>query len=74
MCLAVPTKIISIDDNIAQVEFGGVLRTVSLDLVPEAKIDDYVLVHAGFAIQIVNEEEALKTLEMFRKIIEHEVS
>ena len=74
MCLAVPTKIISIDDNIAQVEFGGVLRTVSLDLVPEAKIDDYVLVHAGFAIQIVDEEEALKTLEMFRKIIEHEVS
>ncbi|PKM42860.1 MAG: HypC/HybG/HupF family hydrogenase formation chaperone [Firmicutes bacterium HGW-Firmicutes-8] len=74
MCLAVPTKIISIDDNIAQVEFGGVLRTVSLDLVPEAKIDDYVLVHAGFAIQIVDEEEALKTLEMFREIIEHEVS
>jgi len=74
MCLAVPTKIISIDDNIAQVEFGGVLRTVSLDLVPEAKIDDYVLVHAGFAIQIVDEEEALKTLEMFREIIAHEVS
>lgn len=74
MCLAVPTKIISIDDNIALVELGGVLRTVSLDLVPEAKIDDYVLVHAGFAIQIVDEEEALKTLEMFREIIEHEVS
>lgn len=74
MCLAVPTKIISIDDNIAQVELGGVLRTVSLDLVPEAKIDDYVLVHAGFAIQIVNEEEALKTLEMFREITAHEVS
>ncbi len=74
MCLAIPAKIISIDDNIAEVEIAGVTRKVSLDLAPEAKLDDYVLVHAGFAIQVIDEEEALKTLELFKEILEHEVS
>ncbi len=73
MCLAVPTKIISIDHNLAEVEMAGVVRTVSLDLVPDAKVNDYVLIHAGFAIQIINEEEARKTLELFKELMEHEV-
>ncbi len=74
MCLAVPSKIISIQDNLAEVEMAGVVQTVGLDLVPEAKINDYVLVHAGFAIQVINEEEALKTLGLFKELMDHEVS
>lgn len=74
MCVAVPAKIIYIKDNLAEVEMAGVLRKIGLDLLPEAKIDDYVLVHAGFAIQLVDEEEALKTLELFREIMKHEIS
>ena len=74
MCLAVPARIVSVANSIAEVEMAGVLRKVSLDLVPLAKLDDYVLVHAGFAIQVVDEAEALKTLELFKEIMEHEVS
>ena len=74
MCLAVPAKIISINENAAQVEMAGVVRTVGLDLVPGAKVNDYVLVHAGFAIQVVDEVEAQETLRMLKEIIEHEVS
>jgi hydrogenase expression/formation protein HypC len=74
MCLAVPAKIVAIKGNTAEVEMSGVMRTVGLDLTPEAKLNDYVLVHAGFAIQIVDQEEALKTLELFKEIMEHEVS
>lgn len=74
MCVAVPAKIISIENNMAEVEMAGVLRKVGLDLLPEAKVADYVLVHAGFAIQLVDEEEAQKTLELFREIMEHEIS
>ncbi len=74
MCLAVPAKIVSVNDGLAEVEMAGVMRSVGLDLVPEAKVGDYVLVHAGFAIQVVDEEEALKTLDLFKEIMEHEVS
>ena len=68
MCLAVPGKIISIADNSAEVDFSGVKRAVSLDLVPAAKRNDYVLVHAGFAIQVLEPEEARETLELFKEI------
>lgn len=74
MCLAVPAKIVSIDGNLAEVEIAGVVRKAGLDLVPEARLGDYVLVHAGFAIQVIDEEEAGKTLELFKEIMEHEVS
>lgn len=74
MCVAVPAKIISLENNMAEVEMAGVQRTIGLDLLPQAKIGDYVLVHAGFAIQLVDEEEALKTLELFREIMDNEVS
>ena len=74
MCVAVPAKIISIENNMAEVEMARVKRTIGLDLLPQAKINDYVLVHAGFAIQLVDEEEALKTLELFREIMDNEVS
>ena len=61
MCLAVPAKILSIQDALAKVELSGVTKDVSLMLLPEAKVGDYVLVHAGFAMQIVDEKEAEET-------------
>jgi hydrogenase expression/formation protein HypC len=68
MCLAVPGKIISLKGGNAEVDFAGVKRAVSLDLVPEAKKNDYVLVHAGFAIQVLQQEEAQETLKLFKEI------
>jgi hydrogenase expression/formation protein HypC len=70
MCLAVPTKIISIENDMAQVEIGGVTRKASIRLVPEAKVGDYILLHAGFAIEVLNEKEALETLEILEQISE----
>ena len=57
MCLAVSAKIIEIQDVLATVELRGVRRSVSLMLLPEAKVGDYVLVHAGFAMQVVSAED-----------------
>lgn len=73
MCLAIPGEIVEIlgDDpltRMARVSFGGVVREASLAYVPEAKPGDYVLVHAGFALQTVDEEEARRTLELFGQL------
>lgn len=69
MCLAIPAQITNIGDhNMAEADILGVSRHVSLDLVPESKVGDWVLVHAGFAIQIVDEEYAAETLEILREI------
>jgi hydrogenase expression/formation protein HypC len=68
MCLAVPVKIISIDGDEAEVEIGGVRQRIGIALTPEAKIGDYVLLHAGYAINIINESEAQETLKMFQEI------
>jgi hydrogenase assembly chaperone hypC/hupF len=65
MCLAVPARVISIDDQLASVEVQGVRRAASLMLLPEAAVGDYVLVHAGFAMQIVDEEE-VRAMEALR--------
>ncbi|MBR2216475.1 MAG: HypC/HybG/HupF family hydrogenase formation chaperone [Selenomonadaceae bacterium] len=61
MCLAVPARLTAIDGALGEVERAGVTRGVSLMLLPEAKVGDYVLVHAGFAMQIVTEEDADET-------------
>ena len=61
MCLAVPAEVKSIDGVIATVDFGGVSRTANISLV-EAKVGDFVIVHAGYAIEILDREEAEKTL------------
>lgn len=68
MCLAIPAKVIEIEGNMATIEAGGISRQASLMLVPEAEIGDYVLVHAGFAIQRLDEEEALETLRLLAEI------
>lgn len=68
MCLAIPAKIVSEpnDNSMAEVDILGVKRHVSLMMTPAAKVGDHVLVHAGFAIQVVDEEFAAETLEMFK--------
>lgn len=68
MCLAVPAKIVTIDDTIAEVDMAGTTVRASLAMVPDAKIGDYVLLHTGFAIQVLDEHEALETLKLFKEM------
>ncbi|MBR6905707.1 MAG: HypC/HybG/HupF family hydrogenase formation chaperone [Selenomonadaceae bacterium] len=68
MCLAVPAKVLEIKDSLAKVELSGVMRDVSLMLLPEAKIGDYVLVHAGFAMQVVEEKEVEEMNALFAEM------
>ena len=75
MCLAVPGKIISIDDSepllrMGKVSFGGSIKQVSLAYVVEAQIDDYVIVHAGFALSTIDREEAEQTLNYIQQLTE----
>jgi hydrogenase expression/formation protein HypC len=69
VCLAVPSQVVSIDDaRMATVSVMGVERTCSLRLVPDVQVGDYVLVHAGFAIQRVEEQDAAETLKLFAEM------
>ena len=70
MCLAIPALIKSIEDKEAEVEIGGITRRISLWLTPEAKVGDYALVHTGYAINILDQEEAQETLKLFEEIAE----
>ncbi len=73
MCLAVPMKVLQIDQNMAQVELGGVKRNVRLDIIDQdPEIGDYVIVHAGFAIRRIEEKEAEITLDYFRELLSHD--
>jgi hydrogenase expression/formation protein HypC len=72
MCLAVPGKIVSIEDiagnRVGRVDYGGVIREAVLDFVPEAVMGDYVVVHVGFAISRLDEEEAKRTYELLEQM------
>ena len=68
MCLSVPGKVVEIQNNMAKVEIGGVLRDVSMDVCPDVVVGEYVLIHTGFAIQKLDEKEALETLDLLRKM------
>jgi len=68
MCLAVPAKIIELDNQTAVVEIGGLRKQASLVLLPEASLGDYVLLHAGFAISRLDEAKAMKTLALFDEL------
>ncbi len=68
MCLAVPVKIVSTDGDEAEAEIGGVRRRVSIAFTPEAKVGDYVLLHTGYAITVVDEAEAEETLKLLEEI------
>lgn len=70
MCLAVPMKVLQIEENMAQVEIGGVKRDVRLDIIDRCpEIGDYVIVHAGFAIRLIEEKEAKITLDYFKELL-----
>ena len=68
MCVALPCKLVKVDGNEGIAELGGSHVKTRLDLLPEAQVGDYVLVHAGFAIQTVDEEEAQKTLKILAEL------
>lgn len=68
MCLAVPAKVIKIDGELAEVELGGLIRKASIMLVPDVRVGDYVLLHAGFAIQKLDEKEAEETIDLLNEV------
>lgn len=71
MCLAIPAKIVELEDNnLAKVDILGVSRTVSVDLTPQAQVGDYVLVHAGFAIEVVDPQYAQETIDLVKEFPE----
>lgn len=71
MCLAIPAKINKISDNrLATVDILGVTREVSVDLTPQAQVGDFVLIHAGFAIEVVSEEFAQETIDLINQFPE----
>ena len=70
MCLGIPGRVVEIKKNVAKVDVGGLLRDISIELCPEVSVGEYVLIHTGFAIQKVDEEEAKETLDLLRKMAE----
>jgi hydrogenase expression/formation protein HypC len=69
MCLAIPSKIVKIENNMATIDVDGVRREASLLMIENPKIGDYVIVHAGFAINKLNEEDALESLKALREAV-----
>ena len=69
MCLAIPGKIVKIEGDIGDIDFGGVIRKANITMV-EAKIGDWAVIHAGFAIEIMDEEEAMKTIDLWNEVLE----
>lgn len=72
MCLGIPGKIIEIENSVgmrmAKIDFGGVIRSACIEAIPEAKVGDYTIIHAGFALNILSEEEAHETLSLLQEI------
>ncbi len=69
MCLAIPVLVKSIDGQQAEVEVGGVRRRVSIWLTPEVRVGDYVLLHTGYAISVIDEAEARETLKLLEEMV-----
>ena len=69
MCLAIPGKIIKIEDDMADVDFGGVTRKANVSMV-EAEVGMWAVIHAGFAIQIMDEEDAQETLRLWNEVLD----
>ena len=68
MCLAIPAKVVEIEDNMGTIDMEGIKREVSLLLLEDAKTGDYVIVHAGFAIHKIDETEAMESLKILREM------
>jgi len=73
MCLAVPGKVLSIENNKGVVEIGNMRREVFMHLLPDVRVGEYVLVHAGCAMETIDEEEAEKTLELIKELVGDEI-
>jgi len=72
MCLAIPAKVLEVQGDVAKVDFGqGIVRDVNVMLV-EARVGEYVLVHAGYAIQVIDKEAAEETLRLWEEILKYE--
>jgi len=72
MCLAVPVLIKSILDQYAEVELGGVTRKVSIAITPEVKVGDYVLIHTGYAIAVIDEADAMETIKLLEGLVKED--
>jgi hydrogenase expression/formation protein HypC len=70
MCLAVPARVLSIEGHEASVDLSGVRRQISVVLTPEVRVGDYVVIHSGFAINVLDQQEAEETLRLFRELDE----
>lgn len=70
MCIAVPSKVVKIEGKVAETELDGLIRRVSVEMVPEVKVGDYVMIHAGLAISIVDKDEAEAEKELWEEITE----
>jgi hydrogenase expression/formation protein HypC len=70
MCWAIPARIVEIDGDAGRAELSGTVREVGLQLIDDAQIGDYVLIHAGFAIQKLDEDEAQETLRLWQEMLE----
>ena len=70
MCLSIPARIVSIEGTTAEVSAGGAVFRASLQMTENARVGDYILLHAGFAIQVLDEKEALQTLRMLEELDE----
>ena len=70
MCLAVPLEVVDVKDNLATVSFGNTTREVNLDLMDAVAVGDFIIVHAGFAIEKLDKEEAEKTLALFKEVMD----
>lgn len=70
MCLAIPGKVISIEGRDGMVDFGGVTQKVRVDLISDLRVGEYVIVHTGFAIEKLDEEDALETLRLWEELAE----
>jgi len=71
MCLALPGKVISMNGDTAEIDFGGVVKHANITMV-EPKIGDWVVVHAGFAIETMDEEEAKRTIDLWNEVLAHD--
>ncbi len=68
MCLSIPAKIISIENGIAKADVGGTVVEAGLHLVNDANVGDYILIHTGFALQKISEQEALETFQLIKEL------
>ena len=71
MCLAIPGKVVSIDGDDGVIDFGGVKKHTNLSMV-EANVGDWVVIHAGFAIEVMDEEEAQETISLWNDVLDHD--